>query len=43
MSNKHLLAVIGLGLLGSAALAEPLGTTFTYQGRLVENGQQASG
>ena len=43
MTNKHLLAVIGLGLLGSGALAEPLGTTFTYQGRLVENDQPASG
>ena len=43
MSNKTLLALLGLNLLGSAALAEPLGTAFTYQGRLVEDGQPAGG
>ncbi len=43
MKNKHLIALLGLGLLGSAALAEPLGTAFTYQGRLEAAGSPANG
>jgi hypothetical protein len=43
MKNKHLIALLGLGLLGSAALAEPKGTAFTYQGRLEAAGSPANG
>ena len=43
MHIKHLLAVLGLGLLGSAALAEPVGTAFTYQGRLTDGSNAANG
>ncbi len=37
------LAVIGLMLVGVTAIADPLGTGFTYQGLLKDNGNPANG
>ena len=41
--TKLILAIALLGLFGSAYYAAAIGTAFTYQGRLVDNGSPASG
>lgn len=41
--KQHLVAFLALALLGSAALAEQLGTAFTCQGRLTLSNSPASG
>jgi hypothetical protein len=42
-TNQILTVIALLGLTGSLGLAEPPGTAFSYQGRLLENGLPGTG
>ena len=44
MRNRIIVSLIGIvSLLGGISWADPLGTAFTYQGRLADGGNAASG
>jgi hypothetical protein len=43
MKTKSILASLAATLCAASTLAAPLGTAFTYQGRLTDNGQPANG
>jgi hypothetical protein len=43
MKTKTWLILLALACSGGIPLADPLGTAFTYQGRLADGGQLANG